>query len=123
MQHKDAHGARRRIVLAHAVLRSALSDACRLQLVSINAAELVKVPKPQKHEMTALSIDQAAAFLKAAKQHRLGSLFSVALAYGLRLSEATGLRWEDVDLKNWRLAGTRATAARWKEPGASGTED
>ena len=38
-QHKDEHGARRRITLAHAALRSALADARRLQLVSINAAD------------------------------------------------------------------------------------
>jgi integrase len=37
-------------------------------------------------------------FLKVAEKHRLGALFSVALACGLRLGEATGLRWDDVDL-------------------------
>jgi hypothetical protein len=34
-QHKEEHGARRRITLAHATLRSALTDAQRLQLVTI----------------------------------------------------------------------------------------
>jgi integrase len=97
-QHKQEHGARRRIELAHATLRSALSDAQRLQLVSINAAELVKVPKPKKRAITPLSIEQATAFLKVAEKHRLGSLFTVALACGLRLGEATGLTWDDVDL-------------------------
>jgi integrase len=96
--HKDAHGARRRITLAHAALRSALSDAQRLQLVSINAATLVKVPKPPTRAINALTIEQASAFLAIAEKHRLGALFSVALACGLRLGEATGLRWDDVDL-------------------------
>lgn len=99
-QHKQQHGARRRIELAHATLRSALSDAQRLQLVSINAAELVKVPKPKKRSITSLSVEQANAFLKVAKRHRLSALFSVALACGLRLGEATGLRWDDVDLES-----------------------
>ena len=98
LQHKTAHGARRRITLAHAVLRSALSDAQRLQLVTINAAELVKVPQPTQKPIRPLSIDQGMAFLKAAEKHRLGALFSVALACGLRLGEATGLKWEDMDL-------------------------
>ena len=44
-QHRTEHGARRRITYAHTVLRSALSEARRLQLVSINAAELVTVPE------------------------------------------------------------------------------
>ena len=99
-QHKTEHGARRRITLAHAVLRSALSEAQRLQLVSTNAAEFVKVPKPVAREIAPLSVEEATVFLKAADRHRLGALFSFALACGLRLGEATGLRWEDVDLES-----------------------
>lgn len=97
-QHKKEHGAKRRITLAHAVLRSALSEARRLQLVTINAAELVKVPKPKARAITPLDVDQATVFLKLAGAHRLGALFTVALASGLRLGEATGLKWDDVDL-------------------------
>jgi integrase len=99
-EHKQEHGARRRIVLAHAVLRSALSEACRLQVVSINAAELVKVPKPTSRAIVPLTLEQATAFLTSAESHRLGALFSVALACGLRLGEACGLRWDDVDLES-----------------------
>jgi integrase len=98
-RHKAEHGARRRITLAHATLRSALAEAQRLQLVSINAAALVKVPKPTARPIAPFAIEQAAAFLKVAKIHRLGALFSVALACGLRLGEATGLQWENVDLE------------------------
>ncbi len=97
-EHKTEHGARRRVTLAHAVLRSALSEAKRLQLVSFNAAELVKVPKPTRRAISPLTVEQASVFLKEAGKHRLGALFSVALACGLRLGEATGLRWDDVDL-------------------------
>jgi integrase len=98
-QHKAEHGARRRITIAHAVLRSALSDARRLQLVGINAAELVKVPQPKTRAIAPLDVDQAARFLRVAGEHRLSALFSVALACGLRLGEATGLKWDDVDLE------------------------
>jgi integrase len=102
-QHRTEHGARRRITLAHAVLRSALSEAQRLQLVTINAATLVRVPKPQPRPISPLSIEQAGVFLKVVDNHRLGALFSVALACGLRLGEATGLRWEDVDLNTGEI--------------------
>ena len=97
-EHKQRDGARRRITLAHATLRSALEEAKRLQLVGINAATLVKVPQPKERPIVPLTVEQAATFLKVANQHRLGALFSVALACGLRLGEATGLRWDDVDL-------------------------
>ena len=42
--------------------------------------------------------------LAEAKQHRLSALISVALALGLRKSEALGLRWSDVDLDNGVLS-------------------
>src|SRR4029077_19706997 len=71
----------------------------RLQLVSANAAALVKVPKPPKRPIVPLTIEQASVFLKAAHRHPLGALFSVALACGLRLGEATGLKWDDVNLE------------------------
>lgn len=99
-QHKQEHGARRRIELAHAVLRSALTDAKRLQIVAFNAAELVRVPKSTKRPIVPLTLDQASAFVKVAAGHRLGSLFTVALACGLRLGEIGGLRWDDVDLES-----------------------
>lgn len=97
--HKEKHGARRRITYAHAVLRSALSEAQRLQLVTFNAATRVTVPKPKARQIVPLTVEQAAAFLKTAKTHRLGALFSVALACGLRLGEACGLKWDDVDIE------------------------
>ena len=81
----------------------ALSDAQRLQLVAINAATLVKVPTPKARAIAPLDIDAAGKFLEVAGKHRLGALFSVALACGLRLGEATGLRWEDVDLTTGEL--------------------
>jgi integrase len=71
--------------------------------VSINAAELVKVPKPKARAIVPLDVDQAKWLLEVASKHRFGALFSVALACGLRLGEATGLRWEDVDLETGEI--------------------
>jgi integrase len=98
VQHKAAHGARRRVTLAHATLRSALAHAKRVGIVGINAATNVKVPKPTVRPIAPLDVEQARAFLTVSDPHRLGALFSVALACGLRLGEATGLRWLNVDL-------------------------
>lgn len=97
-QHQQEFGARRRIGLAHAVLRSALTYAKSLGYVTANAAIGVRFPKATTRTITPLTIDQARLFLAAAKSNRLGALFSVALGCGLRLGEATGLGIDDVDL-------------------------
>ena len=80
------------------VLRSALSQAVKWDLVPRNAAALVSTPKKERHDFAYLEADKARAFLAAAKEHRLEALFTVAIAVGLRLGEALGLRWQDVDL-------------------------
>jgi integrase len=59
--------------------------------------QLVDRPNVARHEIQPLSVEQSRALLTAAKDHRLGALFSVALALGLRKGEALGLRWQDVD--------------------------
>jgi hypothetical protein len=56
--------------------------------VAINAATLVKVPKVTTRTIAPPDVDQSRAFLSTAAAHRLGALFSVALACGLRLGEA-----------------------------------
>ena len=45
-----------------------------------------------------MSPDEVKAFLAGIKGHRFESLFTVALAMGLRQGELLGLRWEDVDI-------------------------
>ncbi len=61
-----------------------------------------------RFQPTVLNELQAKALLKSAAKHRLGPVFSVAPAIGLRLGETLGLRWEDVDLENRTLTVRRA---------------
>lgn len=93
----------RRVVILRAVLRTALNHAMRCEYVSRNVATLVTLPRAARYRANVL--DQAAArkFVKAARKHRIGALFTVALAAGLRLGEALGLSWDDVDLRRGTL--------------------
>lgn len=84
---------------ARAILRSALAQALRWGVVSRNVATLVESPRVPKHEIRPLQPEQARALLQAARSHRLGALFTVALALGMRQGEALGLRWDAVDFK------------------------
>jgi integrase len=98
-QQAEEHGARRRITLARATLRSALAEAVRLDLVSRNvAAARFKVPAPVKRPIMPFEFEQAVAFVAVAREHRLGALYLTSLACGMRIGEASGLKWADVDL-------------------------
>jgi len=85
-----------------ALLRNALRQAERWELVSRNVASLVDPPRIERTEIQPLSLAEARIMLDAAKTDRLGALYSVALAMGLRQGEALGLRWQDVDLEQAR---------------------
>jgi len=80
------------------VLRAALNQAVRWELVSRNVAALVTSPKVQQREVHPLTMQQAATFLKAAKGDVREGVFAVAVATGLRQGELLGLVWDDIDL-------------------------
>ncbi|MGO9258910.1 MAG: tyrosine-type recombinase/integrase [Bryobacteraceae bacterium] len=98
------------------VLRMALNEACKLDLVSRNVAMLVDFPKSELSEIRPYSPEEATAFLDAAEGHRLGALFSAAMALGLRKGEALALKWPAVDLERGTLS-VRLTLQRIKMPG------
>jgi integrase len=107
----------RTVRYVRAVLRSALNQAVKWNLVVRNVARLVDLPRMRKHYPRVLPPDEAKAFVKAASTNRLGALFSVALAVGLRLGEAEGLKWDDIDLESKKLHVRRALQRLPKEPG------
>jgi integrase len=93
----------RMVQFVHAVLRNALECAVREEVIPRNAARLVKVATPQYTVNRGLTAPQAQAVLKAARTHRLGALYTLALFLGLRRGELLGLRWADVDLDGGKL--------------------
>ena len=81
------------------MLRAALNQALRWELVARNAAALTDPPRHRTREIQPLTPDQAKALLAAVAGHRLEALVSVGIGLGLRLGEALGLRWDAVDLE------------------------
>lgn len=88
----------RTVAYIHAVLRSALDQALKWGLVARNVAKLVDSPRVERKEVSVLTPETAQALVDAVKAERLGPLCTFALATGLRLGEALGLHWQDVDL-------------------------
>jgi integrase len=95
----------------HAVLRLALEQARRDDLVVRNVAGLVAGPRVQRVEIEPLTPEEAGALLAQAATDRLSPLWLLVTALGLRRGEALALRWEDVDLDRGHLQ-VRATLQR-----------
>jgi integrase len=87
----------------------------------VNVATLVEPVSAPRTEFVPFTPEEAQLVLAVAEQHRLAAFFTVALAVGLRPSEALGLTWDDVDLDNRMVRVRKALegrggAYRFKEP-------
>jgi integrase len=98
----------RTVQYIHAVLRRALEQARRDELIERNVAALVSSPRVVRKEVEPLTEEEARKLLGVARTNRLYALYAVAVALGLRRGEALALRWDDVDLdaKTLRVSGT-----------------
>lgn len=93
--------------LAYTVLRRALRQAVEWTLISRNPCAVVSAPRVPRREMRVLTPDQARRFLHAARGDRLEALYYVLIGCGLRLGEALGLTWGDVDLERGTITVCR----------------
>lgn len=98
----------RMVQFAHAVLRNALSNAVREELVSRNVAKLVKMSNPEYDIGAGLDPIAARAFLRKIADDRLYALYLCAVVLGMRRSELLGLTWDAVDLDGGRLVVRQA---------------
>ena len=82
----------------HATLRSALGYAVKTRRLDRNAAAGVPLPTVRRPEVQPWSAAELAGFLRHSSTDRLGPVYEVIAACGLRRGETLGLRWADVDL-------------------------
>ena len=92
----------------HAVLRLALMQARRDDLVPRNVAGLVAGPRVQRQEVDPLTPEETGRLFEAAAEDSLLPLWLLVTALGLRRGEALALHWADVDLErsNLRIKAT-----------------
>jgi integrase len=98
----------RSIVQVHTVLHNALKKAVQWGLLGRNPTEAVGVPRPVRNEMQTLTEEQVRRLFLATQDHDLHALWVLLATTGLRLGEALGLKWEDIDFENCRLTVRRA---------------
>lgn len=93
----------------HRVLRQALQQALRWQLLTRNPADAVRPPKVERRQMRTLDPDQTVTLIEAARGTNMFMPILLGVLCGLRRSEATALRWRAIDLDHGQLSVTAST--------------
>ncbi len=102
------------------VLRTILSQAMTEDLITRNAARVIKLPSTRSHRRRSWSSDEARQFLESARSDGdpLYAAYVLILALGLRKGEALGVGWDEVDLDagdlsvDWQLQRIGAKLVR-----------
>ena len=87
----------------HSVLHNALDTAVKWGLVSRNVCDLTSPPRKERFEIQPFTAEQVQQFLIAARGHKWETLFSMALATGMRQGELLGLKWQDINFSTGTL--------------------
>lgn len=114
----DMHkrGLRDSVRFTNTVLKGALKQAVKWQMISQNPADFVDLPKASRPKVQALTQEESQRFLEVAKSARWYCFFSLLLSTGLRPSEALGLYWTDLNLAKGTLTvrrGLRRLKGKW----------
>jgi integrase len=107
----------------HAILKSAVAQAVKWEILAPNPAAAVRGPKVGRTAVQTYDLEQTAQLIEAARGTRVFIPVLLAVLGGLRRGEIAALRWRHVDLAGAQLAvvpsveRTRA-GVRYKEPKA-----
>lgn len=107
----------RSVAYARSVLRIALKAAEDEHLVTRNVAERVRAPKVPRAEIQSLTLKDAQKLMAKVAGTPGAALITMILSLGLRIGEALGLRWKDVDLKAKTLQIVQAYQIQEHEDG------
>ena len=94
----------RTVTHMHRVLREALQQALRWQLLARNPADAVKPPKVERKQMNVLNTDATANLIEAARGSPLFVPIMLGVRCGLRRGEVVALRWRNVDLDRGQIS-------------------
>ena len=88
----------------HRVLKQALTQAVRWQLLIRNPTEAVDPPKVERHRISTYDMPQTAALIDAVRGTRLFIPTLLAVLCGMRRGEIAALRWQNVDLSTGQIS-------------------
>jgi len=87
------------ILSIRATLRAAFNVAIRWNLLRENPAARTVIAKVERQDPVFLTTEEAKALLEKSSGHYTSRLLEFALLTGVRIGEATGVTWEDVDFQ------------------------
>jgi integrase len=91
------------VIYFHSVLHNALDTAVKWGLVSRNVCDLTSPPRKERFEIQPFTAEQVQQFLIAVRGHKWETLFTMALATGMRQGELLGLKWQDMNFSTGTL--------------------
>jgi integrase len=109
------------VVYMHRLIKQALGQAVRWELLARNAADAVDPPKVERGSLTTYDMTQTVELLEALRGTRLRLPVLLGVMCGLRRGEIVALRWSHIDLAAGKIAvveSAEQTAAgvRYKPP-------
>jgi len=91
----------------HMTLHKALEDALRLEIVTRNASDGVQLPRVPHKESEWYTSGELTRLFQATEGNEFHALWVVLGTLGLRLGEALGLKWSDLDPRRGTLSVNR----------------
>ena len=85
------------VIHYHANIHKALKYAVKIDLIDVNPADKVERPKKDRYVGSFYDADEVNALFEAAKGSKLELPILFGAFYGLRRSEAIGLKWDAID--------------------------
>jgi integrase len=109
------------VVYMHRLIKQALGQAVRWELLARNAADAVDPPKVERGTLTTYDMTQTVKLLEELRESRLRLPVLLGVMCGLRRGEIVALRWGHVDLAAGKMmvvesAEQTAAGIRYKPP-------
>jgi integrase len=109
------------VVYMHRLIKQALGQAVRWELLARNAADAVDPPKVERGTLTTYDMTQTVKLLEELRESRLRLPVLLGVMCGLRRGEIVALRWSHIDLAAGKMmvvesAEQTAAGIRYKPP-------
>lgn len=99
------------VIHEHANIHKALKYAVKMDLIPYNPADKVERPKKQKYIADYYRLEELEQLFEATKDHPYSLLIQITAFYGLRRSEALGLRWDAIDFEQGTISVKRTVTS------------